>query len=146
MLEKKRGIFGDGKGGLQENFCWSGVWSVMGVGHVSKKEGLTYKLWPSKEICKPSNIVPYVRAYWFKNYIQPKWLFQTRVDHSFYFRFIPGNYVILAKRNWTIIKRTDNVVPHKPLEFSCHTIRIVRYVLVPPSPPKARGLFEKKND
>ena len=132
------------RGGLQENFCWRGFWCLMGVGYVSKKEGLTYKLWPSKEICKPSNIVPYVRTYWFKNYIQPDWLFENGVGQSFYFRFIPGNYEILAKRNWTIIKRTDNVVPHSPLEFSYHTMRIVKYVLVPPSPPKARGLFGKK--
>ena len=53
-------------------------------------------------------------------------------------------FATIAKRNWTIIKRRDNVVPHSPSQFSDHMRRIVKYVLVPPNPPKVRGLFRKK--
>ena len=55
------------------------------------------------------------------------------------FRFTSGNCVSLARSNWTIATRTDNVVPHSPSEFSYHMRGTVKYVLV-------GNQFVKKND
>ena len=62
------------------------------------------------------------------------------------FRFTPGNCVSLARRNWTIATRTDNVVPHSPSEFSYHMRGTVKYVLVPAGIQKVGDQFVKKTD
>ena len=53
-------------------------------------------------------------------------------------------FATIATRNWTIMKRRDNVIPHSPSQFFYDMRRIVKYVLVPPNLPKVRGLFCKK--